>query len=211
MIRYYKRRLAILAAPLVAIFIASAPTFPAAAVELEASIPVVVEGQSITVSANVTPPVSAARDDYTITLFTPVQWPVPSSSEVNSGFGYRVAPCWGCSSYHEGVDFGGYAGEPIEAIAPGTVIFAGCFDALGCHVEIEHNVNGVSINSIYGHLLYGSIAVSQGQTVTMGQYLGGLGSTGMSTGNHLHFGISVSGVMVDPYSWIQANAEYNYQ
>lgn len=145
------------------------------------------------------------RDAFGVSTFTLVQWPLPSSTTMSSGFGYRS--CDGCSSDHLGIDLNPGAGYPIQAIADGTVVLAEESNSgLGVQVIIEHVVDGQTVRSLYAHMQFGSLAVSVGQPVTRGQQIGLVGSSGASTGPHLHFGILIDGVEQDPYPWIVAHA-----
>ena len=76
----------------------------------------------------------------------------------------------------------------------------------GTHVVVDHLVNGQKVQSTYAHMIAGSPTVTVGQTVTVAQTLGLVGSTGASTGAHLHLGISIQGTFVDPFAWLKANA-----
>lgn len=159
--------------------------------------------------AYVTPAGSAVdttRDGYTITVYTVVQWPIPSGSPISSPFGLRNAPCRGCSSDHKGTDYTPGVGYPVHVVADGTVSESVCSGGLGCHVNVEHVIDGVHVTSIYGHMQYNSITVSNGQRVKRGTVLGLVGDTGASTGNHLHFEIHVNGTPVDSNRWIHAHA-----
>lgn len=183
------------------------------------------ESQELTVEAVAAPTV--VRDGYTVIsqqqqmaakygnrlmLFTnnpngTVQWPFPTGAPITSGFGGRqVAGCGFCSTYHEGLDFTPGAGVPIQSIAEGVVSRVQVGGAYGNHVEIEHFVNGQLVTSTYSHMQYGSIDVAEGQAVTVGQVVGSVGSTGASTGPHLHLEIHLDGTPVDPFAWLQANA-----
>jgi murein DD-endopeptidase MepM/ murein hydrolase activator NlpD len=144
------------------------------------------------------------RDSFGVTEYTLVQWPVPSTTELSSGFGFRS--CDGCSSNHLGIDLNPGNGYPVQAVADGVVVYAGEDSVLGVHVIIEHSVNGQIVRSLYGHMQWGSTTVALGDTVARGQQLGVVGSTGSSTGPHLHFGILIDGVEVDPLPWLQSNA-----
>lgn len=135
-----------------------------------------------------------------------IQWPFPAPVPISSGFGARVSPCSGCSSFHEGVDFIPGAGTPIGAVDAGTVTFAAFDSSFGYHVIIDHNINGQKVQSLYAHMLAGSIKVVVGQQVTVAQELGEVGSTGHSTGAHLHLEIHLDGTPVDPFAWLKANA-----
>ncbi|WP_426354747.1 murein hydrolase activator EnvC family protein [Exiguobacterium sp. R-39] len=113
----------------------------------------------------------------------------PASGGVSQGFG----PASGANGYtfHNGVDFSGPVGSPIRAAASGTVITAGSGGPYGNHVMISHFLDGQVYTTVYGHM--NSLSVSAGQTVTQGQTLGTLGSTGNSTGPHLHFELHIGG------------------
>jgi murein DD-endopeptidase MepM/ murein hydrolase activator NlpD len=150
---------------------------------------------------------SAARDDvYVISQYTPVQWPIAPSSNVSSGFGWRTAPCRGCSSDHQGVDFDPGYGTPIHVVADGVVIESVADGGLGQHIIVQHEINGAMVQSVYGHMIYGSQTVRVGDVVTMGQVIGDVGSTGASTGPHLHFEIRPrGGAAVEPLSWLATN------
>ncbi|WP_258046279.1 M23 family metallopeptidase [Leifsonia shinshuensis] len=122
---------------------------------------------------------------------------------ISDGFGYRVAPCSGCSSYHEGIDMNPGAGSPIQAIADGVVREVGNpSGSLGVYAIIDHQIDGETVSSLYAHMAYGSLALRVGQTVKVRQLVGLVGSTGASTGAHLHLGISVNGTPVDPFAWL---------
>ena len=125
-------------------------------------------------------------------------WVVPCSyTSITSPFGYRVSPTNGASTYHQGVDLDTGTGWSVVATRAGTVTVAGWGSAAGNYVKINHH-DGFS--SIYMHL--SSIGVSVGQNVSAGQYIGATGSTGVSTGDHLHFGIALNGVWVNPCSYV---------
>ncbi len=133
-----------------------------------------------------------------------VVWPFPNYTKVSDGFGYRVAPCYGCSTNHDGVDFNPGAGTAIGSISDGVVITAtAAGGGLGNYVEVQHNIGGRLVTSLYAHMQAGSIQVSVGQQVTAGQTLGRVGSTGQSTGPHLHLEMYYTdGVRFDGYAWL---------
>jgi murein DD-endopeptidase MepM/ murein hydrolase activator NlpD len=136
-----------------------------------------------------------------------IQWPFPIGVPISSGYGPRIAPCHGCSTFHEGVDFTPGGGTPIQAIADGVVSTVADFSwGLGEHVIIDHHINGQLIQSVYGHMQLGSVRMKVGEHVKVGDIVGLVGSTGASTGNHLHLEIHVNGVQVDPFAWLKANA-----
>jgi murein DD-endopeptidase MepM/ murein hydrolase activator NlpD len=165
-----------------------------------------IASQRLTTSSVAFSPV-ATREDYVITQYTPVQWPIAPSSDVSSGFGWRVAPCsWGCSSDHQGVDFDPGRGTSIHAVADGVVIESSSDGGLGQHVVIEHNINGQKVQTIYGHMIFGSQTVTVGQIIARGTIIGLVGSTGASTGDHLHFEVRPGGGdAVEPLSWLAKN------
>jgi murein DD-endopeptidase MepM/ murein hydrolase activator NlpD len=205
-------------------------SIPAAAFRIQESAPtsvsakVAVQGLESQSTAEITP---LARDDYTVTSYTEqlrakygdrsytyrpnpggsVQWPFPVAVPIASGFGDRMAPCSGCSSFHEGVDFLPGAGTAIGAITAGVVsLVKSDRGGLGEHVVVDHLVNGQKVQSYYAHMLAGSFSVAVGDIVQAGQILGLVGSTGASTGAHLHLEIHVNGVAIDPFVWLKANA-----
>ncbi|MET4780998.1 M23 family metallopeptidase [Glaciihabitans sp. UYNi722] len=143
---------------------------------------------------------------YTNDQLGTIQWPFPEQVPISSGFGARTSPCSGCSSYHLGVDFIPGAGTPIGAIADGVVSQTSTTGAYGNHVIVDHVINGQKVQSLYAHMLAGSINVVVGQPVKVTDELGLVGSTGESTGAHLHFEVHVDGVPVDPFAWLKANA-----
>ncbi len=123
-------------------------------------------------------------------------WPT-SARRISSPFGYRTAPTSGASTYHQGIDIDGNTGDAVWAAKAGRVIIAGWGSAAGNYVTIDH---GGGFRSIYMHL--SSIGVRTGQMVSAGTYIGAMGSTGVSTGDHLHFGISVNGAYVNPCTYV---------
>ena len=135
-----------------------------------------------------------------------IQWPFHVTVPISDGFGYRVAPCDGCSTNHKGVDFDPGEGAPIMAVADGTVTqVVEQWGGLGYYVVVSHNVNGLAFESWYGHMYQGSIQVQVGQNVKLGEILGLVGDTGMSTGPHLHLEIHVNNEPVDPFAFLTAH------
>ena len=125
-------------------------------------------------------------------------WLVPCSYRmVSSPFGFRESPTTGASTYHQGVDLAAPAGTPIIASRGGTVTVAGYSNSAGYYVTINH---GDGFSSIYMHMT--NYVVSSGQKVNQGQTIGYVGSTGISTGNHLHFGIAQNGAYVNPCNYV---------
>lgn len=135
-----------------------------------------------------------ANNPYTGGAFV---WPCPSSTRVTSDYGTRISPTSGASSNHKGIDIGAAGGADIVAAADGTVKAATYSSAAGNYVMIDH---GGGLYTVYMHA--SSLCVSQGQTVTAGQVVAKVGSTGISTGNHLHFGVSLNGSYVSPWSYL---------
>ena len=133
-----------------------------------------------------------------------LQWPVPSCTLITSRFGYRVAPTTGASTYHGGLDIGAGMGASIVAAGAGDVIYAGANGGYGNCVMIDHG-NGVV--TVYAHM--SSIGVSYGQYVTAGQYVGAVGSTGVSTGPHCHFEIRINGAQTDPAAYFSGLTYWN--
>jgi murein DD-endopeptidase MepM/ murein hydrolase activator NlpD len=163
--------------------------------------------QSFAASAKV-PDVAVSRDAYQVTSPPALEWPVDPASPIASPFGPRVAPCDGCSSVHEGVDFDAGYGAQIHAIAAGVVVETDNpgYAALGVHVAIEHVIDGQTIVSAYGHMQVGSMPLHVGDTVYAGEVIGLVGSTGESTGPHLHFEIRLNGTTpTDPLPWMHAH------
>lgn len=151
---------------------------------------------------------TVSRDAYGVTVPAPLQWPLSADTPISDGFGPRVSPCSGCSSYHEGVDFDAPAGTPVHAVAAGVVVETNNpgWAALGIHVAIQHVIDGQVVTTAYGHMQVGSMTLEVGDVVTVGQVVGTVGSTGASTGNHLHFEVRVGGTTaVDPLAWMHAH------
>ena len=131
----------------------------------------------------------------------PVRAPLIGEAEVTSPFGYRPDPFLGRPALHPGVDLVQDYGAEIHATAAGRVVHAGPMGGYGDMVEIDHG-NGLATR--YGHM--SEILVEEGQEVKEGAVLGRLGSTGRSTGPHLHYEVRVDGEPVDPERFLQAGA-----
>lgn len=125
------------------------------------------------------------------------RWPCPSSTRVTSDYGTRVSPMSGASSNHKGIDIGASSGADIIAAADGTITAASYSSAAGNYVMIDH---GGGLYTVYMHA--SSLLVSPGQTVSAGDVIAKVGSTGISTGSHLHFGVSLNGSYVSPWSYL---------
>ncbi len=123
--------------------------------------------------------------------------PAPSYTRVSSGYGYRIHPISGTRRLHTGIDFAAATGTSCVAAGAGTVIYAGWYSGYGNTVIIDH---GGGISTLYGH--NSSICVSKGQSVSKGQLIARIGSTGNSTGPHCHFEVRVNGNCVNPSSYL---------
>ncbi|MDF2635373.1 MAG: Peptidase [Pelosinus sp.] len=121
----------------------------------------------------------------------------PTSGEVTSGFGSRNAPLEGGSELHQGIDIANSMGTPIVATADGVVVQSELSGGYGNMVKIDHG-NGIA--TIYGH--NSRLIVNVGQSVKKGQVISYLGSTGISTGPHVHYEVRVNGTAVDPISFM---------
>ena len=130
-------------------------------------------------------------------------WPTPSKL-ITSGFGYRSDPFNGGSAFHSGIDFGDPCGTPVGATRPGKVTFAGPAGGYGNRVVVDH---GEGLTSSYSHLQ--QITVQVGDEVTQSNAVGLVGTTGRSTGCHLHFEIMVNGGFTDPLPYLTGNPSAN--
>jgi len=134
-----------------------------------------------------------------VLLSTPLALPLRAHTSLSSGFGTRSDPFSRRSAFHAGLDFRGQYGTPIHATAPGRVLTAERRGPYGLMVEIDH---GNGIRTRYGHMQ--SLAVSAGQEIAFGQIVGTLGSTGRSTGPHLHYEVWYDGAARNPVSFLKA-------
>jgi len=168
------------------------PALPASAeiVHVEAAMP----GQVLAVAPTAELEV-VERASYAISYFTVVQQPLPPGARLGKPF----------SAGHQGYDYLPGAGTPILSIADGVVIAATNDDgSLGVHIEIQHVIDGETIVSTYSHMAAGSLTLSVGDEVAVGQQVGTVGSTGASTGPHLHFQIiNSAGTPINPLTWLK--------
>ena len=142
----------------------------------------------------------AAINQFAHTLVAvPVRKPVTGEVDMSSPFGMRMDPFLGRPAIHTGIDLRGETGEPVHATATGKVSIAGREGGYGNMVEINHG-NGLATR--YGHL--SEIDVKVGQTVRIGETIGKIGSTGRSTGPHLHYETRIDGEAVDPQKFLRA-------
>ena len=125
-------------------------------------------------------------------------WPTPSSRYISYYFGWRIHPVYNKEKFHTGIDIGASSGSKIVACGSGTITKAEWYGGYGNCVVIDH---GGGIVSLYGHM--SSIGVKAGQKVTAGQEIGKVGSTGVSSGPHLHLEFSKNGQLVDPLKFVK--------
>ena len=131
--------------------------------------------------------------------FTPMGY--PANYTINSVFGYRGDPIKrGRVEFHPGIDFNGRRGDAVKSTADGKVIIAGWFQGYGNCVKIKHKND---LETLYGHL--SKVNVKVGQSVNTGQVVGNVGSTGHSTGNHLHYEVRKNGKPINPKNFLSIN------
>lgn len=124
-------------------------------------------------------------------------WPAPQYTRISSDFGWRKHPTLGVNKFHNGLDMAAPGGSPIKAAADGKVAAAGYSSSMGNYIMIDH---GGKLYTIYMHA--SALYVSKGENVTAGQKIAAVGTTGRSTGNHLHFGVRLNGEYVNPYNYL---------
>lgn len=124
-------------------------------------------------------------------------WPTPGYTNITSPYGMRFHPILKVNKLHTGIDIGAPYGAKIVAADGGTVIFAGWFGAYGNAIIIDH---GAGLSTLYGH--QSLLLVNEGDTVFKGQTIGKVGSTGWSTGAHLHFEVRKNGTPVNPMGYV---------
>lgn len=143
--------------------------------------------------------ISVSDPGYTYTGSGSFGWPLSIAGRESSPFGYRIHPISGVKKLHTGIDLAAPKGTPVLAAESGTVITVKELSTgYGHYVMISH---GSNIVTLYGHM--SAIYVSVGETVSRGQQIGGVGTTGSSTGNHLHFEVRVNGSPVNPDPYIK--------
>ncbi|SJN37404.1 LysM domain / Lipoprotein NlpD [Mycetocola reblochoni REB411] len=137
---------------------------------------------------------------------TRVVFPLPEGSWVRtSPFGWRTDPITFETAFHSGSDFAAADGTPIYAVADGIVTHAGYTGNWGGLIILEHTVSGERVASYYAHMWEYGIHVTEGMTVTAGQHIGDVGSSGKSTGPHLHLEIRPGGQgqpAIDSDQWL---------
>ncbi len=125
------------------------------------------------------------------------QWPCPSSRRITSYYGYRIHPVYKTRKFHAGIDIGAGYGNDIVAAESGTVITATYGSGYGKYVVVSH---GSGITTLYAHC--SSLLVEVGDKVQKGETIAKIGSTGVSTGNHLHFEVRINGSTTDPLTYV---------
>lgn len=136
-------------------------------------------------------------------------WPTLESSYITSQFGSRLHPIQGIVKSHDGIDIGGRTGNPIYASADGVIIYYAWMGGYGNAVMIDHGTtaDGVKVVTLYGHGSEFLPELSVGSQVTKGQEIMKMGSTGNSTGPHVHFEVRENGVPTDPKKYLSATSD----
>lgn len=149
--------------------------------------------------------ITEIEDTFTNNPSGTVQWPFAVGVHIGDRFGSTA----GRASSHHGLDFNPGVGAPIQAIADGVVSFAEDGEGdLGVHLMITHVIDGQTVTSVYAHMQHSSMRFKLGDTVKVGQVVGTVGSTGNSTGPHLHFEIRLGGTdgpWTDPLPWLRSH------
>ncbi len=126
----------------------------------------------------------------------------PVGGPITSPFGWRQHPIFGSRTFHSGIDIGAPFGSPVKAANSGNVVYVGWYGGYGKVVIVNHgNYNGKPTSTLYAHL--SSYSVSNGASVSKGQIVGHVGSTGYSTGPHLHFEVRINGSPVNPLGYVR--------
>ncbi len=125
------------------------------------------------------------------------KWPAPSYTRISSEFGWRMHPTLGVEKFHNGIDLAAPGGSPILAAYDGEVIGAGYNSSMGNYIMVNH---GGGLITIYMHA--SALYVSTGDMVVRGEKIAAVGTTGRSTGNHLHFGVRLNGDYVSPWNYL---------
>lgn len=125
-------------------------------------------------------------------------WPCPNYTRISDNYGMRMHPTLGVEKMHNGIDLAAPGGSPILAAYEGTVVAAAYEGSMGNYVMISH---GNGLYTIYMHC--SALYVSKGQDVSAGTKIAAVGSTGRSTGNHLHFGVRLNGAYVSPWNYLK--------
>ncbi len=127
-----------------------------------------------------------------------LSWPVPGYTRVTSKFGPRIHPVYGYKSTHTGIDIPAPYGQNILAAASGKVIFAGWGNAYGNYILIDHGRDNQNRHIVTQYAHCSRLLVVEGDVILRGDVIAKVGSTGWSTGNHLHYGVQIGGTWIDP-------------
>ncbi|MCI1978270.1 MAG: M23 family metallopeptidase [Bifidobacteriaceae bacterium] len=151
-----------------------------------------------------TPTSSAGQPNTSIPETSRIVFPLPQGTWVmTSPFGYRTDPITGARTLHEGTDYAAPDGTPIYAVADGIVTVAEYTDTWGGHIVIDHTIGGQAISTGYIHMWASGIHVTVGERVTAGQHIADVGSSGRSTGPHLHLEVRPGGgEAIDADTWL---------
>ncbi len=126
-------------------------------------------------------------------------WPAPSYTRISDEYGYRIHPILGTQQFHNGLDMAAPGGSPILAAYDGTVVAAAYSSSMGNYIMIDH---GDGLYTIYMHA--SALYVSKGAEVSKGDKIAAVGTTGRSTGNHLHFSVRLNGNYVSPWQYLRS-------
>lgn len=137
--------------------------------------------------------------------YTPTAWPT-NPNAITSDFGVRSDPIQRSSAFHSGIDIRGYYGTPVYATADGVVTMAKYFGSYGNAIKLKHSG---TYETMYGHLM--DIHVENGDKVQKGDIIGTIGSTGRSTGPHLHYEVIKNGEPVDPKTYFNIHGEFDIE
>jgi len=179
------------------------------AIDVDTSLQAVTAAQSRVDAASAalaaTPSVMQAGSGWQVLTSNPALvangWTLPVEGPLTDVFGPRPSRPLGTDPFHPGDDVGAACGTTIHAAAAGTVVRAGPFSGYGNFILIDH---GGGVETAYGHIRDGGIGVTVGQQVAAGQPIAQVGSTGLSTGCHLHFEVRVNGLQIDPQPFLAA-------
>ncbi len=161
---------------------------------------------AITPAASMASTPGSAATAFTPSPFAPTKVSIPSRNPLDgasttSGFGMRTHPVLGGRRGHKGIDLAMPTGTPIYATADGVISKADWFSSYGLYISIEH---GGKIQTRFGHL--SRLNVASGQSVKKGDLIGYVGSTGRSTGSHLHYEVRIAGVAVNPVPYMNGSS-----
>lgn len=179
---------------------ATAPSDASLSAEEYAQMVATEEAELQSIEANINAQNQAALASGADTLhYDNGRFSYPSSyrGSISSDYGYRIHPISGVQQFHNGIDYALTGGSPILAAYRGQVAATGTSSVMGNYIVLYH---GDGLYSIYMHA--SSVRVSAGQWVESGSYIGDVGSTGLSTGNHLHFSIRLNGNFVSPWNYL---------